>query len=55
MRVRLHCEIGGRQRDDCLTLIVFLMPYEVGVLWLALMVLRVGLHCKIDDTRELAA
>ena len=43
------------KRDSCLTLIVFLMPCDVSVLWLVLMVLRVGLHCEIDGKRELVA
>ena len=43
------------EQDSCLTLIVFLIPCEVSVLWLVLMVLRVGLHCEIDGKRELVA
>ena len=43
------------EQDSCLTLIVFLMPCDVSVLWLVLMVLRVGLHCEIDGKRKLVA
>ena len=32
-----------------------LMPFYVSVLWLVLMVMRVGLHCDIDGIRELVA
>ena len=34
---------------------VFLMPFDVSVLWLVLVVMRVGLHCDIDGIRELFA
>ena len=43
------------KRTSCLTLIVCLMPCDVSVLWLVLMVLRVGLHCEIDGKRKLVA
>ena len=44
-----------KRRACCLTLIVFLMPCDVSVLWLVSMVLRVGLHYEVDGTRELVA
>ena len=31
------------------------MPCDVSDLWLVLMVLRVGLHCEIDEKRKLVA
>ena len=31
------------------------MPFDVSVLWLVLMVMRVGLHCDIVVIRELVA
>ena len=37
-----------------MTLVVFLMPCDVSVLWLFPIVLRVGIHCDINVKRELA-
>ena len=48
------CDLWNK-RARCSTLILFLMPREVRVLWLVPMVLRVGLHCEIDGKRELVA
>ena len=37
-----------------MTLIVFLMACNVIVLWLVSIVLRCGIHCDINEKRELA-
>ena len=55
--VPLALTVGVRKMEEESWLLDFncLMPFDVSVLWLILMVMRVGLHCDIVGIRELVA